>query len=275
MKRNYKDISQNNIDYKNSQHHKDYKLVDNLYKEKDYNEVSRLVKEREVSKYFRDVLLLGLSAKYNHTSLIEAITKIPDVVNNFSSGSISNVAKLNQRDVLTRAFNNMNENIFVNTLNDFRHKNLDQKVKDTISISIGKIENVSKNKMLSTYKFNPSYIGQSATLNMIDKLNLNDTDKENIYLDLNKNIGLKGFEVGEENLIAKRIKEEISDSKSFSEDTLFNIALDDFDFRSKDNSLAEFILENNNNVKERMKQEQPRIHDDLIKKNSKDNVMSF
>ncbi len=199
----------------------------------------------------------------------------PDVANKISDENILSIAQANRKDILTVAFNNMEEDKFRDIIINLEFSDFDQKEIDTICSSIENITNVSVKRALLIYKLDYSHSGQSSALSIIDKLNIPDFEKEDIYVRMNKMRGLKGFNAGETNLIAERIKEEINAGSKFSEDTLLSLIEHDFDSRVNDNTLSTFIFNNNNEVKKRVKEELPDIYNELNKQRVKDNVMSF
>ncbi|MBB1507984.1 hypothetical protein H5203_21305 [Pseudoalteromonas sp. SG41-1] len=235
-----------------------------------------LLKNREdeinldIKKHFIDSIF---TEEFN--TLKGAILAKPELVNELNDEDIFSIAKAEREDILTLAFNNFEESKFREIIINLEFSDLDQKEIDIICSSIENITNVSEKRALSIYKFDYSHSGQKSALSIIDKLGIPDFEKEDIYVRMNKMRGLKGFKAAEKNLIAERIKEEISAGKNFSEDNLFNLIEHDFDSRSSDNSVSTFIFNNNNEIKKRVKEELPEIYNELNKQRVKDNVMSF
>lgn len=101
-----------------------YTIID-LYEEKKFKEVSKLVKERKIANEDRDNWLFNLACYYNHTSLANALLKIPSI--SIDGGNISDFIILHEDyiDPLQCAISNNNELLAINTLNRYK------KIKDS------------------------------------------------------------------------------------------------------------------------------------------------
>lgn len=83
----------------------DYHDIKKLYNENKHNEVSKIVKNREVNHRIRNHHLLELATEYNHTSLAQALLKLPMVVK-----------KSNLENTLDKAISNGNQTLVDNLI---------------------------------------------------------------------------------------------------------------------------------------------------------------
>lgn len=98
-----------------------YRDIKKLYEQNKHKEVSKIVKNREITDYIRNRHLLKLSTEYNHTSLAQALLKLPMVIKNSNLEAIVENALHNGNKELVDSFI---ENTTVN-LNDHYYKNFD------------------------------------------------------------------------------------------------------------------------------------------------------
>lgn len=91
-----------------------------LYEDKKFKEVSKLVKERKISNQDRDNWLFNLACYYNHTTLANALLKIPSI--SIDGGNISDYIILHEDyiDPLQCAINNNNELLAMNILSRYK-----------------------------------------------------------------------------------------------------------------------------------------------------------